>query len=183
MRVMSTARKNKLLTFVSYLVSPIFILNVYSAGSVFAHDVTVNIKGVITSATCSVSSDSINKSVYLGKYSKYFFTNTGRASPATSFIINLENCGSATQDVAVAFSGTPDPDMANYFKSTASGLAIKIMDDTKTLIPVGATSKSYSIANGATNYSIQFYAQMVSTGPAVSSGHVSSSVTFLTTYP
>lgn len=152
-----------------------------------AHDATINITGAVSNTTCSVSSDSINKSVDLGSYSITSFNSTGKSSMPAQFTINLENCGSISRGVEVKFTGTSDTAFPDYFKlssdSTGSGVAIELTDDTKKLIPAGGTSKAYSISSGATTKSLVFYAQMVANGEKVESGSIISNVTFNTLYP
>lgn len=167
----------------------IALLYITSMGAALAHDVTVNINGTITNTTCSVSSDSIDKQVNLGRFWNAYPLHIGTVSQAVSFSINLENCGAVSKGVQVSFSGTPDTDVPNYFKldppsaDSASGFAIKLMDENKKLISVGDTSKVYSIANGATTTSLLFYAQMVETNSNIKTGIVRSSATFKMIYP
>lgn len=167
----------------------IALLYITSTGAVLAHDVTVNINGTITNTTCSVSSDSIDEQVSLGHFSNASIAHVGTASQAVSFAINLENCGAVSKGVQVSFSGTPDTDVPSYFKldppsaDSASGFAVKLMDEDKKVIPVGNTSKTYSIANGATTKSLIFYAQMVETNSTIKTGIVRASATFKMIYP
>ncbi|WP_367299508.1 fimbrial protein [Hafnia alvei] len=152
-----------------------------------AHDVTVNITGKVTNGTCSVSSDSIDKPVYLGSVPISLFSRGSTSSPPVQFTINLENCGTISRGVQVTFTGTPDENALDYFKlspdSTASGIGIVITDDTRRVIPVGGTSKSYLITDGAATKSLIFYAKMAADGSALKTGTVSSSATFTTAYP
>lgn len=152
-----------------------------------AHDVTVNITGKVTNGTCSVSSDSVNKSVDLGSVPISLFSQGSTSSPAVQFTINLENCGAISHGVQVTFSGTPDENSPDYFKlspgSSASGIGIVIMDDTRRTISVGGTSKSYLIAGGVATKSLIFYAKMAADGSALKTGTVTSSAIFTTAYP
>lgn len=168
---------------IRFILSSIILLNIFNIGAVSASDVTVNIKGKITSATCSVSSDSINKSVDLGKHPIGILSKSGQSSPAVAFTINLENCGTISRGVQVTFTGTPDPLMSDLFATSSSGIAIKLMDDTKETISAGDTTKAYLIAEGQTTKSLVFYAQMTATGGNVVLGKISSNITFDTFYP
>lgn len=167
-----------------YCCASILALSISGVSPALSSDITVNITGEITNTTCSVSSDSVNKNVDLGSYPINKLSQAGMSSTITSFYINLENCGSVSRGVEVEFTGTPDTDIPSFFQSTATGIAIKLMDDTKKLISVGDTTKSYYISSGSTTKSLLFYAQMVATGPKIHAGSVSStSVTFKTIYP
>lgn len=152
-----------------------------------AHDVTVNITGKVTNGTCSVSSDSIDKPVYLGSVPINLFSQGSASSPPVQFTINLENCGTISHGVQVTFSGTPDENAPDYFKlspdSSASGIGIVIMDDARKMISVGDTSKPYLITGGVETKSLVFYAKMAADGSALKTGTVTSSATFTTAYP
>lgn len=153
----------------------------------FAHDVTVNITGKVTNGTCSVSSDSIDKPVNLGSVPISLLSRGSASSPPVQFTINLENCGAISHGVQVTFSGTPDENAPDYFKlspdSSASGIGIVIMDDTRRMISVDGTSKSYLITGGVATKSLIFYAKMAADGSALKTGTVASSATFTTAYP
>ncbi|TBL92925.1 fimbrial protein [Hafnia alvei] len=166
------------------ILSSIILLNSFNIGVVSAaHNVTVNITGKITNATCYVSSDSINKSVYLGRHPREILSTSGQSSPAVDFTINLENCGTIDRGVQVAFTGTPDPIMPDHFATSSPGIAINLMDDAKETLSPGESTKSYQIAAGQTTKSLIFYAQMTATGENVTAGGVSSTITFDTFYP
>lgn len=158
-----------------------------TAVPVLAHDMTVNINGTITNTTCSVSPESVDKPVYLGEHSEREFTSAGKGPTPTPFTINLENCGAISRGVEVTFTGTPDDDIPNYFKlapeSSGSGTALILMDDAKKVIPVGGTSKAYSVNTGSTTKSLVFYAQMVANNQKIKSGVMAFNVTFSTLYP
>lgn len=162
------------------------LLNLFSVGVGSAHDVTVNITGTITNTTCSVSSDSINKQVFLGRFLTAY-SRTGDTSTAKSFTINLENCGSLAHGVEVLFSGTPDTSILDYFKldpeSTATGFAVKLMDENQKVIPVGSKTQPYYITDNAPTKSLLFYAQMVQVSSKVTSGRIYATATFQTIYP
>ncbi|MFU2315133.1 fimbrial protein [Rahnella sp. PCH160] len=154
---------------------------------VSAHDVTVNITGAVTDATCTVSPDSVNKTVYLGKVPAKTFYRAGGSSLPVAFNINLEKCGAIANGVVISFSGTPDDSMTDLLKlspeSSASGIAIELMDDTQQLVAVGGSSRPYLITGGATTASLKFYSKMVANGEKFQPGSIISSVTFNTSYP
>lgn len=173
----------------THVLSLTMLLSIVPSGATLAHDVTVNITGTITNTTCSLSADSINAQVNLGMFLNASKPRPGTSSPPVAFSINLEHCGAVSKGVQVSFSGTPDTDTPSYFKNdlstsdSASGFAVKLMDENKTLIPVGNTTKAYYITGGATTKSLLFYAQMVETSSTIKTGMVRSTVTFQTLYP
>ncbi|MBL5884422.1 fimbrial protein [Lelliottia aquatilis] len=168
----------------------IIFLNAALTLPALAHDVTVNLTGKVTNATCTVSSDSIYKPVLLGYIPLKTFYQYPMSSAPVEFKINLENCGAVSRGVQVTFSGTPDDNVPDYFKlsndgsdDSASGIAVEIMDDARKIIPVDGKSKSYLITSGATTKSLVFYAKMVTNGDALKTGNVNSNATFVTAYP
>ncbi|MNB67863.1 putative fimbrial-like protein YcbV precursor [compost metagenome] len=168
----------------------IIFLNAALTLPALAHDVTVNLTGKVTRATCTVSSDSIDKSVLLGYIPLKAFARYPMSSAPVEFTINLENCGAVSSGVQVTFSGTPDDFVPDYFKlsndgseNSARGIAVEIMDDAKKIIPVGGESNPYLITGGAEHKSLVFYAKMVTNGDALETGTVNSNATFVTSYP
>lgn len=168
----------------------IISLNAVLTRQTLAHDVTVNLTGKVTNATCTVSSDSIYKPVLLGYIPIKTFYQYPMSSAPVEFKINLENCGAVSRGVQVTFSGTPDDFVPDYFKlsndgseNSARGIAVEIMDDAKKIIPVGGESNPYLITGGAEHKSLVFYAKMVTNGDALETGTVNSNATFVTSYP
>lgn len=147
-----------------------------------AHDGTVNITGSFRSNTCVLAQDSRQINVPLGDISLTRFAQ-GRYGPEKSFIVNLQDCGADTLSVDVTFSGTPDNNRAELLgldSGSASGLAIAILDDTKTIIPLNQVSKDYPLHQG--NVPLTFYAQLRPTGDNVQSGNINASATFVLHY-
>lgn len=154
---------------------------------VSAHDVTVNITGAVLNATCTISPDSVNKTVNLGQVPANRLINSGDSSQPVPFNINLEKCGAIANGVVVSFSGTPDDSMTNLLKlspeSSGTGIAIEIMDDAQKLVAIGGSTQPYLITGGATTASLRFYSKMVANGEKIQPGTIISSVTFNTLYP
>lgn len=179
---------NKLLFKNLYLITSLIIsscsLVAYQSS---AHDVTVNITGTVTNTTCTVSPDSKDKIVDLGKVPANSLYRSGTSSSPVSFTINLENCGDVANGVVISFSGIPDSNMPDLLKlspeSSASGIAIELLDDSKELISIGGGSRQYNISSGQQTASLKFYAKMVANGEKIQTGPVISSVTFKTSYP
>lgn len=171
--------------------------------SAFAIDGTINFTGEITDAPCSVSANSQNMTVPLGKVSRNVFGITapnvkpavttatvGRKSVPANFTIDLLGCGASAQGATVSFSGTgdvADPTTLRLANSgqvgapAASGVAIEIADSAGTKIALNTgTSADYPLRLG--DNSLRFQAAYVATGPAVTVGPANAVAQFTIAY-
>ena len=98
----------------------------------FAADGTVNFTGEIVDAPCSISPNSQNMTVPLGKVSRTVFgtvsgtppvstATIGKKSTPAHFTIDLLGCGATAKGATVTFSGTADLDDASYLRVANSG--------------------------------------------------------------
>lgn len=149
--------------------------------------VSLNITGTVRDNTCSVSSDDQSKNVSLGEVSSRQFEKVGDMSPVQPFTLLLEKCSAEINGVTVVFSGQTDPDNPQIFAidngaGNASGIGVGIYDQSRTLLPVGETSVSYSLPPGQTSLSLQFYARYIATKDHVVSGNANATATFVVNY-
>jgi type 1 fimbria pilin len=150
-------------------------------------DASINISGTIRDNTCYVSPDSQSKEVELGNVSAHQFQKTGDASAVQPFSINLEDCGGSINTISVTFSGEQDSDNPQLLaidsaEGKASGVAVAIYDQTRTLLPLGLASTGYALETGVTTTSLSFFARYLSTQDTVTSGSAEATATFVVNY-
>lgn len=148
--------------------------------------INLEIKATIVAATCSVSADSKNKTIEMGTWGVKQFTATPAAGPAVPFIINLENCGAAASGVVVTFRGTPSPQNSTLLalngESTATHLALALLDHNRQRISLGQPGPVYSLTPGERSAALEFYAQYYATGGQVTAGTANADATFSVEY-
>lgn len=164
--------------------------------SAFAADGTINFTGEIVDAPCSISANSQNMVVPLGKVSRTTFDGStagtavpGKKATPAKFKIDLLGCGASAKGAIVTFSGTADSDDATSLRvanagqvsvGAASGVAIEIGDSAGTKIPLGSASGEYVLGLG--DNSLNFQAAYVATKTTVTPGPANSVAQFTVAY-
>lgn len=168
----------------------------------FAADGTINFTGDIVDAPCSISPNSQNMTVPLGKVSRNVFGTLSTATPPVfsggtvgkkstpaKFSIDLLGCGATAKGATVTFSGTADLDDATVLRvanagqvgaGAASGVGIEIGDSAGAKIPLGSESGQYVLGVG--DNSLKFQAVYVSTKTAVTTGPANGTAQFTVAY-
>lgn len=162
----------------------------------FAADGTINFTGEIVDAPCSISPNSQNLTVPLGKVSRTVFDGAtagtavvGKKATPARFTIDLLGCGATAKGATVTFSGTADLDNATALRlanagqvgvGSASGVAIELGDSAGTKIPLGSPSADYVLGLG--DNSLKFQAAYVATKTAVTTGPANSVAQFTVAY-
>lgn len=157
------------------------------AGTVLAHDGQVNITGLITDNTCSVSPDSKDFTVEMGNVAAKTFYRAGDGTRYEPFAIHLEKCGGAASGVTVSFDGPTDPlnpDLLalNGGAGYATGIGVAIYNPDKSLIPMGKESVQTPLTPDQEQATLNFYANYIADGGTVTSGTANASATFMLTY-
>lgn len=171
------------------------VAGVLSQGA-FAADGTINFTGEITTQICSVSPNSQNLIVPLGKVSRAAFDGgtagtaaVGKKATPAKFTIDLLGCDTTTlKNATVTFTGTADTDatllrLANAGQvgvTAATGVAIELGDSAGTKIPLGSPSSAYILGQG--DNSLKFQAAYVATKTAVTAGPANSVAQFTMDY-
>lgn len=152
---------------------------------VSAYDVLVSVTGSIYGNTCTVSADSKEITVPLGTVATRQFGANGAASNVkTPFSINLEDCGPTFSGVKISFTGTPDasnPELLKTEGNGATGVAVQLLDNRSTAIPLGTSTEAYGSA-GAETVQMKFFARLVANGETVNPGSVSAVATWVMEY-
>lgn len=142
------------------------------SASVIAADGTVNFKGKISDAPCSVSIPSSNQDVQLGTVPAADLNASGLKSPQKSFQIDLLNCSAAAKSVTVTFGGSSpvaNPALFNVSSSTgmaASNVGIEITDSKGVDIKPNVASSTISLTPSIASQSLFFTANYQSYGIA-----------------
>ncbi|MCS3770600.1 type 1 fimbria pilin [Aeromonas hydrophila] len=157
------------------------------SGSVLAQGIYIPITGYIGENGCSVATESSNFTVRLGTMTVNSLLNDApHASPMMKFYIRLEECGLATSQIRVKFSGEPinggDPTLFMVDGGGATGVSVEILDkDLARLSPnVFSTVRNLEVVNGVAV--LEFSARYLRTGLDVTPGSVSMLSTFTLEY-
>lgn len=185
---------------VFFKLAAVVAAGVLSQGA-FAADGTINFTGEIVDAPCSISPNSQNMTVPLGKVSRNVFGTLSTATPPVftgtvgkkatpaKFTIDLLGCGATAKGATVTFSGTADGDDATVLRvanagqvgvGAASGVGIELGDSAGTKIPLGSESGQYVLGLG--DNSLKFQATYVSTKTAVTVGPANAVAQFTVAY-
>ncbi|MHA6312521.1 MULTISPECIES: fimbrial protein [Pantoea] len=140
---------------------------VLASGSVFAADQghgTVQFKGEIIDAPCSITADTVEQTVDLGQVSSSVLAKGGKSSPK-AFNIKLEDCTITTQKTVTAtFTGkgaTFDTTSSLLaLAGSAAGAGIAITDDNSSVIKLGTASTPYNLTTGTTEAELRYSAYL-----------------------
>lgn len=141
-----------------------------ASGSVFAasnqgHG-TVNFKGEIIDAPCSISADTIEQTVDLGQVSSSALAKGGKSSPQ-DFKIKLQDCDVSSltkKTVTATFTGkgasfdTTSTLLA--LSGTASGAAVAITDNNNQAVKLGSPASVYTFADDSTTADLLYSAYL-----------------------
>ncbi len=170
------------------------VAGVLSQGA-FAADGTINFTGEIVDAPCSISPNSQNLIVPLGKVSRTAFDGAtagtavvGKKATPAKFSIDLLGCGSTAKGATVTFTGVSDALVTTALRvgagevdgGFASGVAIELGDSSGQKIDLGSPSGNYTLAVG--DNSLKFQAAYVATKTAVTVGPANSVAQFTVAY-
>ena len=152
-----------------------------------AHDGTINITGIITKKTCSISPDSQNLTVSMDSVPGTYFTEAGMGADYHPFTINVENCAGTEGSISVSFEGIPDENNPNLLtliggEAYATGIGVGIYNQDKTMIPMGNKSQDTLIMPGQNEAALHFYARYIATGDTVTTGTANATSTFILNY-
>ncbi|MGC1027642.1 fimbrial protein [Pantoea agglomerans] len=140
-----------------------------ASGSVFAAEQghgTVNFKGEIIEAPCSITADTVEQTVDLGQVSSSALKAGGKSSPK-AFSIKLEDCdvtALTNKTVTATFTGkgasfdTSSSLLA--LAGSAAGAGIAITDDNSSVIKLGTASTAYTFTDASTEAELRYSAYL-----------------------
>lgn len=148
----------------------------FASASAMAADGTVNFKGKISDAPCSVSIPTSNQVVDLGTVPAADLNASGLKSTAKNFQIDLLNCSAAAKSVTVTFGGStptgndsllnissPDGTAAG---TVATNVGIEIADAKGVDIKPNVASSTITLTPSIASQSIYFTANYKAYGIA-----------------
>ncbi|EQA1667118.1 fimbrial protein [Enterobacter bugandensis] len=148
--------------------------------------VNLYMRATLVSNACSVSTNSINKTVNLGVWAAKQFIETPTPTALVRFTINLEDCGPAASGVKLSWSGTQNASNNELFAltsdSSATNVGVELLDWNHKRIAPGYTTPAYGLTANSSSVSIPFYARYVGSGGAVTAGTANSMATFTLDY-
>jgi major type 1 subunit fimbrin (pilin) len=163
-----------------------------------ASDGTINFTGALTAQTCTVAVNGTGTNgvgnVQLPTFSTSSLAAAGATAGATSFTINLTNCGAATITTAAAiFEGGAGVDstthnITNVSAGGATGVQLQLLDSAGKVIMAGDTGQTASSARttmtgtGTAATAVLPYAVQYVATAATTAGAVSGSVTYSINY-
>lgn len=136
------------------------------ASSAFASDGSVNFKGSITDAACTVDTASKNQDVFLGDISRKAFPVAGSLAAAKKFTLVLTGCPDTVTGAVVRFDGTQAPGDNSILALTeetdaATGVGVQISDSTGKVVPLYEDSSRYDLSSTGAN-NLEFSARYIS---------------------
>lgn len=151
------------------------------AGSVATNNIRFTAN--IVNWSCNISTTSQSISVDLGTWNTRALKNSGATTTPTYFSISLSHCNNTS--LTTTFSGNPDSndsnDLALDSASTATGVAIQLMESDKTALALNKASTAVPI-NGSGNATLGFYAAYVATAKKIQAGSANAEATFTINY-
>lgn len=148
--------------------------------------VNLYMRATLVSNACSVSTDSINKTVNLGVWATKQLVETPAPVPLVRFTINLEDCGLGASGVKLSWNGTAHASNNELFAltsgSTATNVGVELLDWSRKRVAPGYTTPAYGLTANASSVSIPFYARYMRAGGAVTAGTANSMATFTLDY-
>lgn len=163
------------------------------SSSALASDGTINFKGVISAAACTVSSiagsSTASGTVNFGTVSSTSFGKAGSTTGGTPFSIELKDCAVASSP-SITFNGAAvaTTGYTSLFSTDIAGLGIRISDadNLSTVYAPGVSSENTgfnSLKTGVTQAVANFKAWLVDyTGSSDYTGTIDTNVTFVIDY-
>lgn len=122
---------------------------------------SVNFKGSIIDAPCSITPDTVDQTVDLGQISNMVLKDGGKSKPK-NFYIKLENCDTSTlKTVSTTFTGAKSAGNQNLLgiTGTAKGASIAITDGSGTVITLGTPTQPQGIQDHDNSLAFSAYLQ------------------------
>jgi P pilus assembly protein, pilin FimA len=146
-------------------------------------EINIELHGNVVDLSCVVNADDSAKTVALGSWPTKQLQTTGSKTQSMPFSIRLTGCPPGA--VSLTFVGKEDAQdntlLALNDSSTASRVAVEILDQDKTRLPLQQASQDVAIdAQG--NATLSFFANYVSTADSPQPGSADADATFMLNY-
>lgn len=175
------------------IVTAFVSLTMMSAASAVAADGTINFKGNIIDAACTVDLDGAGATtmdVAMGNVHKTAFTGVGStaggSASATKFNILLKDCPATATTAKVKFDGIAYSGDNTVLALTeeagvATGVGIQLSDKSGVL-PLFTESAAYTLTTGNNTNTLDFYARYIQKAATVTAGPANAVATFTVNY-
>lgn len=152
-----------------------------------ADDGTIDFKGSIIGATCTVTPASKTQTVTLGKIATTSLTAVGDTAGASPFSIVLSACQTGATSASIQFGGAKDDINRNILKlsgaSPATGVGVAIYEDNNsTIIPIGNNSAAKPVTSGTGSTTYYYVAKYMKTATTVTPGPANAEAVFTVVY-
>ena len=175
------------------LVTIAFFAAMGIASSATAQDGQINFTGKITETGCKINGGVTSaQDVKLGEVSKTALPAAGDTAATTRFSLVLTECPEDLlgKPISVKYDGTPDNINTDYLQLTgagsenvAEGVAIQLLNDDTSALPLGTSSRPVTISNNAAEETtLNFFARYIATTDTVKAGDANGTVNFTLTY-
>ncbi|MFH6599332.1 fimbrial protein [Ectopseudomonas khazarica] len=155
-----------------------------AAQGVLAKDGTVNFKGSIIDAPCSIMGGDANQTVDLGQISSSVLSaGVGTRSPLVDFSIKLTGCGATAKTARVTFAATANPENGDLLAVTGGATGVGIQVSTgggQQVVTPGVASLGFQLNQG--DNELKFQAAYVSTNVLVQPGTANATAQFTVSY-
>lgn len=146
-------------------------------------EVNLQFKATLINRSCEVAAGSKNFNVNLKNWVIQNFQKAGDRTQAIPFSIQLANCSAAA--VSITFKGEASAVDSTLLaldpQSTATNVAIEILDDTQARINLDHASPVKNVL-GQQNPLLNFYANYIVTGTGIRAGSANAAVNFVLNY-
>ena len=164
----------------------LFIAVMSLSSQAFAADNEVTFTGSILDSTCTVNVNGGQSIIDLGGEPKSSFTQQGDVGAAKIFNIVLESCpADGSTKAYIKFSGQTDTN-SYWFKNTAtdspaSNIAVMVKQG-ETVVAADDGNDAVDLPTTGGDVTVNYSAQFVATATGVTSGAVSSTLTYNVSY-
>ncbi|WP_380178355.1 fimbria assembly protein [Kalamiella sp. sgz302252] len=179
---------NKLRLFIAHtgalMTSALLCYTPQTAATNALGEINIRLTATVVAVGCTVDPDDINKPVRLGEWQTKQLQKTGQTTTAVPFSIHLLGC--TADSVKLTFTGAKDSSDSSLLAidaqddSAAQGVAIEILDNGHSRIPVGEATPP-AVADARGNATLNFWANYVSTAN-VKPGKANASALFTLNY-
>lgn len=158
-----------------------FFIPSSQAGSLGASNIRFTAN--IVNWSCTISTASQNITVNLGTWDTRSLKTPGTNTTPSYFSISLSHCNNGS--VTTTFNGTAAGNSSNELAldsaSTATGVAIRFMNDDRTALPLNKSSATVPVDSSG-SVILGFYAAYVSTADKIRAGSANAEATFTINY-
>ena len=158
------------------------LLTIGMQGAANAADGTIEFTGSVINPPCTLDATNASITVPLGVYTTDALKGKGTETTAQDFEIILTDCSTEKfSAVQTRFNFTPDSSDSQYIAisgtDSASGVAIKLMEQDGSLIEPTAESRAVQLPDGQ-GLNLSYKASYISTAETVTEGSANANGTF-----